>query len=251
MRVRPDASMKTELIVTRIEAIHAISTADIRRTPGLLDAVVVVNATHIEQTAIRANYQTICCMVRICTVQTLHDDLPYVRLVVTVRVLQKENVRLRNNDHPAIPECKTSRIVNFGKFNDSVSDTVTVVVWQNQQCIVHLLERLPLRVGGPSGSPQTTLRANAKLHWIDKLWETCFISKKVGCESFARFKLFQGISRGVIADGSFLFGTTTLREPTDIGLYRYRWWDIAVIYLQVTAIGDCPDALVAIGCHHV
>ena len=251
MRVRPDASMKTELIGTRIEAIHGVTTAGMRRTPGLLDAVIVVNATHIEQTAIRANHQTICCMVRICTVQPLQNNLPYICLVVTVRVLQKENIRLRNNDHTAIPECKTSRIVNFGKLNNSVSDAVSIVVRQDQQRIIHFFKWFPLRVGLPSGSPQTTLRANTKLHWIDKLWKTCFISKKVGCKTFTRFKLFQGISRLVIADATFLFGTTTLGLTTNVRLHRYRCRHIAVVYLYITAIGDCPNALVAISRHHI
>ena len=220
MRVRLVASMETELIGTRIEAIHSGTAVGIRRSPGLLDAVPVVNATLIEQTAVWSHHYIIGRMVRICTVQPLHDDLPNVRLVVTVRVLQKENVRLRNNDHTTIPEGETSRIVNFGEFNDSVSDTVSIVVWQDQQRIVHFLEWLPLRVGRPDSRPQTSLRADAELHRVDDLRKAFFVSKKIGSKTIARFQHAQCFRRLVVAEGSFLVGTAALGVASDIRLHR-------------------------------
>ena len=138
---------------------------------------------HHEDTALPVNRsigsvdQVVSTMVRVRRIESLQHDNTYVGYVVAIGILQEQYFRRACDDDATIPEFKTERVLDPCELGNSISFAIVIIIVQNDQSVIHLLERFPLGVRRPNGSPQSSLRVELNLHGVCKLWELRFIGE--------------------------------------------------------------------------
>ena len=79
-------------------------------------------------TTIWAKDQAVGGMVGIGSSEALKDNEAFVRLVVSVRISEEEQVRSRRDQNATIPKLETKGVVYFGEFDHSVGFAVAILV---------------------------------------------------------------------------------------------------------------------------
>ena len=120
---------------------------------------------------------------RVGRIEPLQHDGAHIGHVVAIGVFEEQNFRRAGDDHAAVPELEAERILHAGELGDAIRFAVVVVVVHDDQRVVHLLERFPLRIGRPDGGPQSTFGVELHLHGIDELRELDFIGEQTDFEA--------------------------------------------------------------------
>ena len=123
---------------------------------------------------------------------------------------------------------------------------VAVGVLEDQELVVHLLLGLPVRVGRPDGDPQPALGVERHLHRLGQLGELLLGGEQVDLQPLADGHLARSPPRRSRKRCS-PFGPA----PGLLVVDRDERRRVAVVDLEVAALRDRPDPLVAVGGHHV
>ena len=118
-------------------------------------------------------------------------------------------------------------------------------VFEDEELVVHRLLGLPVRIGRPDGHPQPALGVQGHLHRVDQFGEVLLRGEQIDLHPLADRHLVDGllaVEEDVLAAGA-VAGLVGLD-----GDERRR---VAVVDLEIAALGDGPDALVAVGGHHI
>ncbi len=141
-------------------------------------------------------------MVCVRRAQATHDPDPDVRHVITVGVFEKQQVRDGGHEHASVPELEAGGVLDVCKGDGAVGDAVAVVVRQNEESVVHLTGRLPLRVGAPRRGPQTASGVDAELHGIHELRKHLLGGEDVGTEAGLQAHLVDALLGGQEVEGA-------------------------------------------------
>ena len=132
----------------------------------------------------------------ICGIEPVEDAFLDVSSIVAVGVFEEEDIRSHCDQHSAVPEFETRRIVQTISERDAtIGHTVIVVVREDQQLVVHRLQRIPVRICRPRGNPQTSIGINGTLHGIDKVREHFFGGKDIDLHPPMNRHLVDGFRR--------------------------------------------------------
>ena len=115
---------------------------------------------------------------RVGEIDALQHDGAHVGHVVAIGVFEEDDVRGAGDDDAAIPELKAERILHASKLRHAIRFAVFVVVVADDEGVLHLLQRLPHRVGVPHGGPEAAFGIHLHLHGIHELRELRFIGKQ-------------------------------------------------------------------------
>ena len=118
---------------------------------------------------IRPHREGIGRMVGISGADPLEKANPHVCDVISVGVLEEQDIRLGGHQDATIPEFKARRVVHPGKGNALVGHPVPVLIGQDEESVVHLLQGFPLGIGRPCGRPEPAPGVHRHLHRVDQL----------------------------------------------------------------------------------
>ena len=185
MRVGAVVGMEGVLEGARVEPVHGAVAVLLILLPGRLHVAHVEHAALIVKVTAGAVHKGVCTVVGVGTVQAVEEALAHVGHVIAVSVLEKQDIRYAGHDHAAVPELKPGRVVHLGKSDGLVGFAVAVFVREDEQTIIHLLERLPLRVGGPNSSPEASLGVHRHLHGVCHFRKHLLTGKYVYLQAFS------------------------------------------------------------------
>ena len=144
-------------------------------------------------------------------------------MMVRTSALSSPSVSLRNkqlalagDEHAAVPELKAERIVHASELCDAVGFAVVVVVVEDEQRVLALLQRLPLRIVGPCGDPEAALDIELHLHGIRELRELLLIGKEMHLEALLHGHALDGFLAIEIHEATFLLRVAALAAAAHV-----------------------------------
>ena len=251
VRVRRVVGVLRDGEAARIEAIHRAGAGLQRRPPGMLVIVHHEDTALPVDAAVGPHDEIVGAVVRVGKIDTLQQDRAHVGHVVAVGVLEEEDVRGAGDDDAAVPELEAERILHAGEFRDAVALAVLVVVMADDERVLHLLQRLPHRVGVPHGGPQAAFRIDLELHGVDELRELRLVGEQAHFKARIQGHVLDRLLAADVVGAAFLHGARGLRLAADIRDHRHRRRHVAVIDFEVAALGTRPDLRIAIARHHI
>ena len=220
--------------------------------PGRFHIADVEHAALVVEVAVRAVHESVGTVVGVGAIQAVEEADAHVGHVVAVGVLQEQDVGHAGHDDTAVPEFKSGGVVHLGKGDGLVGDAVAVLIRQDQQAVIHFLERFPLGVGGPGGGPEAALGIHSHLHGVGHFGEHFLGGKDIHLEALGQLQLGGGFVRGDVNLVTFFLGITASGAAADVGFHAYRLGHIGIIHFKLSvAIGVSPDFPVAVGDHDV
>ena len=81
--------------------------------------------------------------------------------------------------------------MHLGKLNDTVCLSVSIIIRQNNQGIIHFLHRFPHWISWPDCGPQPSFCIHLHLHWVDQLREFFLVGKKIHFKAIPNSKALQ------------------------------------------------------------
>ena len=243
--------MKAERPGARVEPVHARCRRLLIGAPRRLDVRDVEHATLVVEEAIRAVDEVVRRVMRISRPERAHDADADIRHIIAVGVLEKEQVRHRGDDHAAVPELESRRVVNVRERDGLVRYTIAILVRQDQQAIVHRLGGFPLRVGSPRGDPEAAAAIDSQLYRVHELGKHLLRCEDVGDHA--------GCQRHPI---DAIFGRQEIERPrnahpvlnlrfAEVGDDLDRRQHVGVVGFDRLATRSRPDDRVAVSGHHV
>ena len=219
-----------------------------RRPPRRLALRVLERALLKEERAGGVEREAVGCMVGIGGVEASHERNPHVVDVVAVGVLQVFDTRRQRHDHALPPELERDRIVEVvGEGLHAIGFPVAVGVFQDQDLVLHLFVRPPVRVALPGGHPEPAFGIEAHRHRIHEFRKHPLVGDQ--------FDLHAGM-HGHLADG-LLTGEELMLAPRQrprlVGddVDQFRQPDIFHCGQRRVGIGKCggrgPDPPIAVG----
>ena len=187
-------------------------------------------------------YEAVDRMVRIGGVEPVDQTFLDVVFVVAVRVFQEQQIRPLGHQDAAVPEFESGRVVNVaGERGAFVGFAVTIGVFQDQQAIVHLFGRLPVRIRAPAGDPEPPLGVERHLHRLDQFGEHRFVS-----EQFDLHVLMNGhlVDRFLPGQEQVL---AIRQRPRFIGNDWNELGQVRVVGFGSASLSGRPDNLVSLG----
>ena len=205
MRIRAVARMHRNSVLPWIEAEHGRGTAVKRRPPWMLMGIMEEDSALPVEGSIRPHRESVGSMVSISRSNPLEQADPHVGHIISVRVLQEQDIRLRGHQDSPIPEFKSRRVMDLGKGDALVGHSIPVFVGEDQKSVVHLLQGLPFGIGRPGGGPEAPLGVYRHLHRVDQFREHFFIREEIDLHILGNRQLGEPLLPGVIAGEVALF----------------------------------------------
>ena len=252
--VRVGAVVGVEAVLegARVKSVHGAVAVLLVFGPGRFHIADVEHAALVVEVAVRAVHESVGTVVGVGAVQAVEQADAHVGHVVAVGVLEEQNVRHAGHDDAAVPEFKSGGVVHFGEGDGLVRHAVAILIREDQQAVVHFLERFPLGVGGPGGGPEAALGIHSHLHGVGHFGEHFLGSKDIHLEALGQLQLGGGFVRGDVNLVTFFLGVTASGAATDVGFHADRLGHIGIIHLIIgVAVSVGPDFSVAVGDHYV
>ena len=188
-----------ELPRPRLEPVDAAVVLARDRAPRRFDRRAMEDAfLHVERAA-AIEREAVDRVVRVGGVEPVQEDFLGVVLVVAVRVLEEDQVRLLCEEHAAVPELEAGRVVQVAREHRAlVGLAVAVGVFEDDQLVVHRRLRLPVGIVLPGRDPQPSLGVERHLHRVDQLGELLLGGEELDLQP--------------LADGHRLDGLVTVLE---------------------------------------
>ena len=242
MRVREiEGHVGLEFPGSRLEPVDAAVVLARDRSPRRLDRCAVKDAFLKIQRAARIEGEAVDRVMGVGRVEAVQHELLGVVLVVSVRILQEDEVWLLCDEHSAIPELEAGRILEIAREDRAlVGLAIAIGVLEDEQLVVHRRLRLPVGIVFPGRHPQPSLGVERHLNRLHQLGKLFLGREELDLEPLAdRHRL----------DG--LVAVLERRHARHVGLGIDERQRVRVVDGQVAAAGDCPDALVAVADHLV
>ena len=131
------------------------------------------------------------------------------------------------------------------------ADAVPVVVRQDDQPVVHLTGRLPLRVGAPRRGPQAATGVHAELYGIHELRKHLLGREDVGTESGLETHLVDSLLGGQKVERAELAQTLLFLRLVEVRDDLDRCGDAGVVRLNRLSVGRRPDDAVPVRRHAI
>ena len=217
----------------------------------MLVVVLEENAALPVEAAIGADDEIVGRVVGVRRAGGLQQDDADIGDIIAIGVLEEKDVRLRGHDYAAAPEGEAEGVVDFRELDRLVRHAVAVVVGENEQAVVHFLERLPLRIGRPAGSPEAAFHIDLQLHRIRHGGEPRLVCEKVHCEALGHVDFLETFLAAEIFRTAFLVGIGHRAAAADIRDHRDGFRDVRVIDLVFFTLSHGMDFRIAVGGHHI
>ena len=128
-------------------------------------------------------------------------------MVAAGAVLEEQQRRAFGDDHAAVVELEARRAVQMvGKHGALVGVTGAFGVFEDQNLVVQLFLRLPVRIAGPDGDPQPPLGVELHLHGLRQIGKLLLVGEQVDLEALGeghRLDFFLAGEEDVLAVGAF------------------------------------------------
>ena len=161
----------------------------------MLDVVVQKNSALPVEGTIGTVVEIVGGVVSVGGSDAVDQDFAVIGDVVTVGVLEENDVGLAGDQDSAVPEFEGERTVDFCELGDAVGVAILVVVVQDEQGVVHFLNRIPFRIGRPGGDPEAALGIDVHLNGIDQVGEFALVGEQVGFKALGDGKMLRGLLR--------------------------------------------------------
>ena len=207
-----------------------------------LDLAVMKNPLTENQVAVGRPREVMQRVVRVFAAKTGEQFFAGVGFAVTVGVLDEYEMRLLRDVHAAVAELERQWDLQVvGEDAGFVSAPVAVGVLEDDDLVVGLVPGINVRVGRRAADPKPAPGIPAHLDWAGQVGEILFGGEQVHLKARIDFECLQLVLRR----------EELVRAPALCGLRQRR--DVRVVDLlrHLFAIGQVPDALVAVGCHEV
>ena len=200
-----------ELERARVEAVHRRGGITLRPLPRGLHVADVEHTALVVNVAAWPVNDVVGGVMRVGGVEAVEQALLHVCLVVSVGVLEVNQVRTTGDDDASVPELEAGRVVHARECDHLVGHAVAILVRQNDERILHLLvgavlDRLPLGIVGPDGSPEAALGIDTHLHRVDHVVEHFLGGEDIGFHVRPELELGQRLLRLVVFYGTLLVG---------------------------------------------
>src|SRR5262245_41147050 len=177
-------------------------------------------------------------VVRVFGAASAEQYLANVGLVVAVGVLEKRQVRHVGHVDAAVAKLERQRHVQVVRENGRfVSAAVAIGVFENDELVARFIARINVWIGIRAAHPHPPTRVETNLNRVGDLGKLLLAGEQVNLKSRINLKGLQLFGGGEpFVDAAGLVGF-------------WKQWEVGVVTLRRdrVALGNVPDALVAVG----